>query len=186
MKLEEIELRTNQLSFGSDYEEKSVWCMLKLNRLGFCRHSMTANGRTLPTLTGSYGSLPAGHAQESSWSNPTQMTSQLECKRVGKSVRLPSEQHLLRPRWSVAAWNTWRAASSSDRAGRCCGPQHSGIDRAGCCGPQQPLTFQMLRHPAPARCNKSPSTGTRINCCRHFAQFAACAHLLSQGTLHHG
>jgi hypothetical protein len=37
-------------------------------------------------LTGSYGSFSAGFVHEASWSNPTQIAGQVECKWVGKYV----------------------------------------------------------------------------------------------------
>lgn len=39
-----------------------------------------------------FGSLPADHANNPCWSNPTQMTSEVECKWVSKSVQSPSRQ----------------------------------------------------------------------------------------------
>jgi hypothetical protein len=39
-----------------------------------------------------FGSFSAGHGHEACWSNPMQMTGQVECKWVGKSVQLPNYQ----------------------------------------------------------------------------------------------
>ena len=36
------------------------------------------------------GSFSAGHGHEACWSNPIQVTGQVECKWVGKSVQLPT------------------------------------------------------------------------------------------------
>lgn len=41
---------------------------------------------------GGSGSSSAGHDQEACWSNPAQRTGQVECKRAGKSVQLPSQK----------------------------------------------------------------------------------------------
>jgi hypothetical protein len=49
-------------------------------------------GPLLPVATGSNGSFSAGHVHESCWSNPMQMTGQVECKWVGKSVQLPTRK----------------------------------------------------------------------------------------------
>jgi hypothetical protein len=99
-------------------------------------------------------------------------TAQVECKRIGNPLQLLNNQH------------------PAPTKLECCGPQHSGMRilfwPSGVLRPATPLTFQMLRHPAPAPCNKSPSHGPRINCCRQFAHFAAWVHLLTKEYLHHG
>lgn len=42
-----------------------------------------------PVATVRFGSLSAGHGYEACWSDRMQMTGQVECKRVVKSVQLP-------------------------------------------------------------------------------------------------
>jgi hypothetical protein len=57
---------------------------------GLCFRRTTGFGRSLPFTKGGFGSFSARYCRGASWSNPMQMTGQVECKWVGKSVKLPT------------------------------------------------------------------------------------------------
>ena len=65
---------------------------ISVNRLGIA-DTMTAFGRLLPLVKGSFGSVSAGENHPMCWSNPMQTTGQVECKWVVKSVQLGTKHN---------------------------------------------------------------------------------------------
>jgi len=68
----------------------------------------------------SYGPISAGHAHESCWSNPMQMTGPVECKWVGKSVQLPSSAMIavIFAAWPDRGRQRWTARNKKARTRR--------------------------------------------------------------------